>query len=117
MGIKIQQLATNNAETQYKLLEDVKVDHLRARASVTGPDTVVATHQSGTQKQISGRFLLLATGSSPTRPKGVPFDDTRIFDCDSISQLKFLPQSVVSAPFQASFTICCSPLLTKMVIR
>jgi hypothetical protein len=96
VGVNIERLATNNAETQYQLLEDMRVEHLRARATVTGAESLVATLPDGTEKTISGSFLLVATGSSPTRPKGVPFDGARIFDCDSIAALKFLPRSVVS---------------------
>ena len=46
-----------------------QVDHLRARATVTGADTVTATLPDGTEKKVMGSYILVATGSSPTRPR------------------------------------------------
>ena len=45
-------------------------------------------------RELRARHVLLATGSSPFRPAGVPFDGRRVFDSDSINALGFLPRSV-----------------------
>jgi NAD(P) transhydrogenase len=38
--------------------------------------------------------VLIATGSTPFRPGGIPFDGRRVFDSDSINALSKLPRSV-----------------------
>ena len=38
--------------------------------------------------------VLIATGSTPFRPGGIPFDGRRVFDSDSINTLSRLPRSV-----------------------
>jgi len=43
---------------------------------------------------VKAKNILLASGSKPFRPGGIPFDGKRIFDSDSINQLKFLPKSI-----------------------
>jgi len=57
--------------------------------------TVLIKRNDGVEEKATCRKLLIATGSSPMRVKGVPYDDIRCFDSDSIRALKFLPKSVV----------------------
>jgi len=47
VGLNVERLATNNAETQYKLLEEMRVDHLRGRATVQGAESVLAALTDG----------------------------------------------------------------------
>ncbi len=52
-------------------------------------------HISGPiEEVIYGKFILLATGSSPYHPKEFLFDDKNIFDSDSILNIKTLPSSI-----------------------
>src|SRR5689334_10444035 len=44
---------------------------------------------------VTGRFIVLATGTKPARPPGVEFDDERVLDSDGILDLKTLPTSMV----------------------
>ncbi|HSB02243.1 MAG TPA: Si-specific NAD(P)(+) transhydrogenase [Anaerolineales bacterium] len=46
------------------------------------------------EQEISGEFILIATGSSPHRPPEIPFDDELICDSDSILNLKFIPKTM-----------------------
>ena len=48
-----------------------------------------------TTTTISTDKILIATGSRPFRPSGIPFDGVRVFDSDSINGLNYLPKSVV----------------------
>ena len=41
--------------------------------------------------------VLLCTGSFASQPPGIPFDNQRILDADSVNGLSFLPKSVVVA--------------------
>jgi NAD(P) transhydrogenase len=49
----------------------------------------------GDQVTISGRFIVIATGTKPARPPGVEFDEERVLDSDGILELKFIPGSMV----------------------
>ena len=85
----------NSVKALEKLLEDLRVDHLRARATIVSGEALVAKTAAGAEHSISASNILVATGSSPTRPKTIPFDDRQIFDSDSIAKLSFLPKTVV----------------------
>ena len=42
---------------------------------------------------ISAEKILIATGSTPFRQGGIPFDGERIFDSDSINQVRNISQT------------------------
>jgi NAD(P) transhydrogenase len=44
---------------------------------------------------VSGRRIVIATGTKPLRPAGVEFDDSRVLDSDGILDLKSIPSSMV----------------------
>lgn len=44
---------------------------------------------------ISGRYIIIATGTTPARPAGVEFDENRVLDSDGILDLKSIPGSMV----------------------
>ncbi|MBV8927895.1 MAG: Si-specific NAD(P)(+) transhydrogenase [Mycobacteriaceae bacterium] len=44
---------------------------------------------------VSGRYIVIATGTKPARPPGVEFDEERVLDSDGILDLKSLPTSMV----------------------
>ena len=90
-------LAASNAQDIQRQLNDAGVDFVEGLAAF--PDTgdthllSVLTSQ-GKWSTVKTDKVLLATGSTPFRPTGIPFDGQRIFDSDSINQLSFLPKSI-----------------------
>jgi NAD(P) transhydrogenase len=44
---------------------------------------------------VSGRNIVIATGTKPLRPAGVEFDESRVLDSDGILDLKSIPTSMV----------------------
>jgi NAD(P) transhydrogenase len=44
---------------------------------------------------VTGRNVVIATGTKPLRPAGVEFDDSRVLDSDGILDLKTIPTSMV----------------------
>lgn len=44
---------------------------------------------------VSGRKIVIATGTKPARPSGVEFDEQRVLDSDGILDLKTIPTSMV----------------------
>jgi NAD(P) transhydrogenase len=49
---------------------------------------------SGAKRKVSGRFFVVATGSSPRTPDDVPVDHEHILDSDSILSVSYLPESL-----------------------
>ncbi len=58
--------------------------------------TVLVEDQHGAERvAISGRYIVIATGTKPARPPGVEFDEEQVLDSDGILNLKFVPASMV----------------------
>lgn len=92
-------LATGNASVQVDVLKRYKVDYLQATANLTKSNSqiVSCTMPDGRECDVQTDNVLVATGSKPVRLSFMPFDDVRVFDSDTINQLKFLPNKVCIA--------------------
>src|SRR5262245_20250149 len=76
-------------------LERHHVAVIRGAAEFTSPDQLIVRDQAGVEiRRISARVVLIATGSSPLRPLGVPFDDPDVEDSDTILDLDRIPDSL-----------------------
>lgn len=70
------------------------VDIFIGTASFDDPHTLSICSASHPTQKITGKFVLIATGSYPYHPDGIPFDGVRVHDSDSILQIKWLPKSL-----------------------
>jgi NAD(P) transhydrogenase len=68
---------------------------IRGTAQLHDPHTVTVRDVAGACARVRGKFILIATGSRPSRPSDIPFDGKRIYDTDSILTLKRIPTSLV----------------------
>jgi len=58
--------------------------------------TVLVEDQHGGERiAVSGRYIVIATGTKPAQPPGVEFDEEKVLDSDGILHLKFVPASMV----------------------
>ena len=64
-------------------------------ARIVDPNTVQVTCPDGSVKSVRGKIILVATGSTPARPKNVQFNDDNIFDATTVLEMKQLPKSMV----------------------
>jgi NAD(P) transhydrogenase len=55
---------------------------------------IVKVNQAEGEMEISGDFILIATGSSPWHPADIPFDGRLIFDSDSILHMQSIPKNM-----------------------
>lgn len=69
------------------------VSLIHGEASLKDRYTVQIKSEKNTKK-ISGDIILIATGSSPHHPPEIPFDHERIFDSDSILNMKRIPKTM-----------------------
>ncbi|HEU5194878.1 MAG TPA: Si-specific NAD(P)(+) transhydrogenase [Methylomirabilota bacterium] len=71
-----------------------KIDLFRGHASFEDPHTVRVTREDEPDGLLTGDIILVATGSVPTRPKDVPFSDSRVHDSDEILEMVNLPRTM-----------------------
>jgi NAD(P) transhydrogenase len=73
-----------------------RVEVITGEASFEGPHEVSVRSPSGdgSVRRLAADVFLIATGSSPHRPRGVPFDDPDVEDSDTILDLDRIPLSL-----------------------
>src|SRR5438067_6680128 len=76
-------------------LERHRITRVHGQASFIDANTVQVVKKSGATEKITGKIFLIATGSTPARPKEVPFNPENVFDSDTVLQMKALPKSMV----------------------
>lgn len=70
------------------------VNIIKGHASFLDAHTIKVENNYGKISEYKARKILLATGTSPRRPDGVPFDGKVIMDSDDILSLEKLPKSI-----------------------
>jgi NAD(P) transhydrogenase len=90
-------LAASNAQDVFRQLEFAGVDYMNGFASFPDSgdtDSLLITLPDHSLETVNAKNILIATGSKPFRPGGIPFDGSRVLDSDSINQLSYLPKSI-----------------------
>lgn len=73
-----------------------RIDLLLGHGRFVDPHTIEVEDPSRREKlTVSGKYIVIATGTRPARPAGVEFDEDRVLDSDGILDLKSLPTSMV----------------------
>ncbi len=71
------------------------VVHFIGEASFVDANTVRVLKKDGSVEKITAKQIVIATGSRPYRPADIDFDHPRVYDSDSILQLKHAPRHVI----------------------
>ncbi len=74
-------------------LERHGIDLLPGSGRLVDAHTVEVTSSDGAT-QVHAEVILIATGSSPYRPPGIPYDDDDVHDADGILRIHRLPRSM-----------------------
>ena len=82
-------------ERIYANLERHGIELVQGRARLNGPSDVAVTLNEGGTRVLRGDVIVLATGSSPYRPGGLPFESESVWDSDQILGMKTIPKSMV----------------------
>jgi NAD(P) transhydrogenase len=77
------QLARNNVEV------------IQGIASFTAEHRLQVESAAGEILEVEAEKILIASGTEPQRPEGIPFDNTTIIDSDGIVNLKVLPKTMI----------------------
>ncbi|MCS7034434.1 MAG: Si-specific NAD(P)(+) transhydrogenase [Phycisphaerae bacterium] len=70
------------------------VKRVHGRGRIEDAHTVSVKYPDGGQERFTARFILIATGSVPNRPKHIPFDEDHVFDATTILEMKRVPRSL-----------------------
>lgn len=76
-------------------LERHRIEVLWGNASFAADGGVRVESPGGAVRELTASAVLIATGSVPHHPPGVPFDADLIYDSDSILRMKRIPKSMV----------------------
>jgi NAD(P) transhydrogenase len=71
------------------------VTKFHGAASFADAHTIRISGDGGAEKLIHGEKILIATGSSPLRPREFSFEDDRVHDSNEILELKTLPKKLI----------------------
>jgi NAD(P) transhydrogenase len=82
------------ASMRHTFYERNQVRLLRGRARFIDAHTIEVSDGHGFEERCQADAFVIATGSRPARPSDVDFAHERIFDSDTILNLKFMPQSI-----------------------
>jgi NAD(P) transhydrogenase len=69
------------------------VTYIEGKGRLDGPNAVVVDTRSG-ERRMETRFVLIATGSRPHRPRGIAFEDDKIHDSDEVLHIEKIPRSL-----------------------
>jgi NAD(P) transhydrogenase len=86
-------VAENEHRLTQKNLQRHDITLIHGEASLKDPHTVHITSASG-EMVIHGDVILIATGSSPFHPPGIPFDGNLIYDSDTILHMNRIPKTM-----------------------
>jgi NAD(P) transhydrogenase len=77
-------------------IDEHQISLFHGEGSIRDRNTVIVK-SSKNEQELSGEFILIATGSSPHHPPEIPFDGELIFDSDTILDMKQIPRKMVVA--------------------
>ena len=69
------------------------IESVRGAARFVDASTVAVTSSTG-ERTLEAEAILIATGSRPFRPAGIPFDDPGVYDSDAILGIARLPDAL-----------------------
>jgi NAD(P) transhydrogenase len=77
---------------------------------------VVIDRPDGTRREVAARAIVVATGSTPLRSEGIPFDDPDVYDSNEIFALRRVPKDIViigAGPVGVEFTTVFTALACR----
>jgi NAD(P) transhydrogenase len=89
------QVISTSQERVGRNIERHGITLLRGTAALGPSGTVVVKNDRGEETVLEARVILIATGSRPYRPPGIPFEDPDVHDSESIIRIDRIPKTMV----------------------
>ena len=77
------------------LLKKNKVVHIQGKGRISAPGTVEVTGKDGKTQTVTGKNIVIATGSEPSTLPGIDIDEKRIVSNTGALSLKTVPKKLV----------------------
>lgn len=78
-----------------QLIKAHKIDFFAGQASFVNANTIVVKNSDGEQEELTGKNIIIATGSKTNLPPIKGIDHPQVLDSSSILDLKELPQDLI----------------------
>ncbi len=76
-------------------LERHRIELVRGAARLAGDGKVLVTTRRGGERVLEAQAIIIATGSRPYHPPGIPFDDPDVLDAEGVLEIDTAPRGVV----------------------
>jgi NAD(P) transhydrogenase len=96
-----------------------EVDYLQGNARLGPGRTLVVMTPDGREFTLRAKAILIASGSRPVRPKGIPFDDPGVCDSDTILALGYIPKDILivgGGPIGVEYATICHALGARVTL-
>lgn len=72
-----------------------RIELVRGAARLGGEGNVFISTRRGGERHLHAGAIIIATGSRPYHPPGIPFDDPDVLDAEGVMEIETPPESVV----------------------
>lgn len=96
-----------------------EVDYIRGSAKLDPDGSVVVSDGDNPSRKIRAKVILIASGSRPSRPKGISFEIPGVCDTDTILHRGRVPKAIVIAgggPVGVEFATICHALGAEVTL-
>jgi len=72
-----------------------RIELVRGNARLAGGGEVIVSTRRGGERKLHGTAIIIATGSRPYHPPGIPFEDPDVLDAEDVLEIADPPNNVV----------------------
>lgn len=124
--LMLERLRSREAEVEQMMTAAVRrnlerhgIELVQGTARLVSDRAIEVEMPDGSARELTADVILIATGSSPLRPRAIPFDDPDVHDSDSILSLDRIPSSLVvigGGPVGSEYASIFTALGTNVVL-